>query len=224
MGKAEAQWLRVIAPRLPIPVPTPLALGAPSGDYPWDWSIVPWVAGSNAARRPPLSSEALRFGRFLRALHIPPPDGLARNPFRSMRLKERDDEPRVRAVSSSAWELWQAAAAEAVDVPTTWIHGDLHPKNVIVADDLLASIIDWGDTCAGDPATDIASFWMLFPGQEDTFRQGYGEISSSTWLRAQGWAVAFSSLFADLSDDPDLSAVARSTLAALGCDLDPIGG
>jgi len=219
MGKVESQWLRVLAPRLPIPVPTPLALGAPAVGYPWDWSIVPWVEGDNAAVQPPAASEAERFGAFLRELHIPPPDGLPANPFRSRQLKHRDDGAQVRRLSNEGWELWKAAAEEDVDVEATWIHGDLHPKNVIVANGKIVSIIDWGDTCPGDPATDIASFWMLFPGEESASRKGYGPISSSTWLRAQGWAIAFSSVFVQLSDDPDLVRVGRSTSSALGCEL-----
>lgn len=219
MGKAEAQWLRVLAPRLPIRIPTPLALGVPGSNYPWDWSIVPWVDGDNAAVQLPATSEAERFGFFLRALHTPPPDGLPFNPSRSVSLKQRDDEARVRRLSNEGWELWTAAAEEDIDIASSWIHGDLHPKNVIVADRKVVSIIDWGDTCPGDPATDIASFWMLFPGEESAFRKGYGPISSSTWLRAQGWAITFSSLFLGLGDDPDLERVGRLTWRALGCEL-----
>ena len=38
VGK-EDRWLSVLAPRLPLPIPEPLALGVPSGIFPWPRSV-----------------------------------------------------------------------------------------------------------------------------------------------------------------------------------------
>src|SRR3954465_13264828 len=35
----EDRWLPVLAPRLPLPVPEPVALGRPTGEYPHPWSV-----------------------------------------------------------------------------------------------------------------------------------------------------------------------------------------
>ena len=35
----EHKCLPLLAPKLPLPIPKPIAMGKPSNDYPWDWSI-----------------------------------------------------------------------------------------------------------------------------------------------------------------------------------------
>ena len=63
----------------------------------------------------------------------------------------------VRAV----WD--DAVAAPAWEGPPVWVHGDLHPANVVVADGTLAGVVDFGDLFAGDPAWDLAAAWVLLP-------------------------------------------------------------
>ena len=46
--------------------------------------------------------------------------------------------------------------------------------------------------CAGDPACDLASCWILLPDAEaiDRFQMAYRLASdAATWRRARGWAV-----------------------------------
>src|SRR5919204_6637363 len=43
----EWRWLPVLAPHLPVAVPSPLALGAPAEGYPWDWAVYSWLKGEN---------------------------------------------------------------------------------------------------------------------------------------------------------------------------------
>src|SRR6187551_357583 len=38
----EHRWLPELAPRLPLPTPTPVHAGEPGEGYPWRWSVVPW--------------------------------------------------------------------------------------------------------------------------------------------------------------------------------------
>lgn len=45
----EHQWLPVLAPRLPLPVPSPLGKGLPGEGYPWPWTVYRWLAGRSAA-------------------------------------------------------------------------------------------------------------------------------------------------------------------------------
>ena len=49
------------------------------------------------------------------------------------------------------------------DAPV-WIHGDLHPGNLMTHGGALAGIIDFGDVTAGDPAYDLAIAWLAFDG------------------------------------------------------------
>ena len=43
----EHRWLPFLAPSLPLPIPEPVAMGKPSRDYPFHWSIYRWIEGEN---------------------------------------------------------------------------------------------------------------------------------------------------------------------------------
>jgi aminoglycoside phosphotransferase (APT) family kinase protein len=112
--------------------------------------------------------------------------------------------------------MWAASLAAPVDVPPTWIHGDLHPRNVIVEDGIFSGIIDWGDIAAGDRATDLAAIWMLFEDAQArrTAWNAYGTVTYATYMRAKGWAIGFgvTLLDAGLADDPRHAVVGEQTL------------
>jgi aminoglycoside phosphotransferase (APT) family kinase protein len=100
-------------------------------------------------------------------------------------------------------------------VSDLWLHGDLHPKNVVVRDGRLASVIDWGDLTSGDPAPDLAAAWMLFPtAAHDSLWQAYGGVTLDTMIRARGWAALFGVILLDtgLADDPDFVGIGCTTL------------
>lgn len=44
----EQKWLPKLAPCLSYPIPEPLAMGKPSKNYPWNWSIYRWIDGDTA--------------------------------------------------------------------------------------------------------------------------------------------------------------------------------
>ncbi len=44
----EHRWLPKLAPLLPLPIPVPLAKGAPADGYPWQWSVYRWLEGETA--------------------------------------------------------------------------------------------------------------------------------------------------------------------------------
>jgi aminoglycoside phosphotransferase (APT) family kinase protein len=45
----EQRWLPVLAPQLPLPIPTPVAHGAPGCGFPYPWSVYRWLDGEPAA-------------------------------------------------------------------------------------------------------------------------------------------------------------------------------
>src|SRR5438105_7105952 len=45
----EQRWLPILAGHLPLPIPQPLARGAPGSGYPWPWSVYRWLGGSSAS-------------------------------------------------------------------------------------------------------------------------------------------------------------------------------
>lgn len=221
----EQTWLPRLADSLPLHIPVPLWTGVPGCGYPWRWSIVPWLAGEAADLTPPLTPEAPRLGAFLRALHIPPPAQAPTNPARGVPLQKRAPqvEERMRRLETRSSlltpemrRMWQAALAAPVDVAPTWIHGDLHPRNVLVEDGVFSGIIDWGDIATGDRATDLAAIWMLFedPQARRLAFSAYGTVSYATYMRAKGWAIGFGVTLLDsgLIGDPRHAAIGEQTL------------
>jgi aminoglycoside phosphotransferase (APT) family kinase protein len=66
----EQQWLPILAPLLPLPIPVPLAMGEPAEGYPWKWSIYRWLEGEAATSGniADLSDFAVSLAQFLTAL------------------------------------------------------------------------------------------------------------------------------------------------------------
>ena len=198
----EQTWLPRLAGRLPVMAPVPVRVGAPGRGYPWAWSVVRWLAGTAADEHELPAECAERFGEFLRALHAPAPDDAPRNPVRGVPLASRiaTVEPRIErlsqataAITPRVLEVWQGALDSPIDVEPAWIHGDLHPRNILVAGQTISGIIDWGDLAAGDRATDLAALWMLFraPEVRQLALRRCGVVSQATIRRAKGWAVLF---------------------------------
>lgn len=223
----EQRWLPELASQLPLPIPAPVYAGRAAFGYPWLWSVVPWLPGIPLAHAPRLDTDAVVDGlaRFLNALHLPAPNGAPYNPFRAVPLPTRDDVVRknVQAVegidTAAALGLWD----ELVDTPEwgeepLWVHGDLHPLNMLVYGGRLSAIIDWGDITAGDPATDLAVAWMVFDDDHrHRFRRSLElnghSVGVHTWNRARAWALSLSLAYlAYSSDNPPLHRIGMTTL------------
>lgn len=73
----EQRWLPVLAPRLPVPIPTPLARGEPGPLFPRPWCVYGWIEGDlrDAELVPDLTAFALDLAGFLAALYACKPDG-----------------------------------------------------------------------------------------------------------------------------------------------------
>lgn len=229
----ERRWLPVMAADLPLPVPVPVRAGEPGCGYPWPWTIGPWFPGDTAEATPPrdLDSAAGALGRFLAAVHRPAPPDAPRSFFRGIALPERDQALRDGLKTLSAEVEAEQVLAQwerALDAPPwhgepVWLHGDVHPLNLVVHRGELSAVIDFGDLTAGDPASDLVIGWMLFRGSSrERFRRtagGGGPVDDGTWRRAWGWALALGTAFANgddrvrtiglrtlgeaLADDPD---------------------
>jgi aminoglycoside phosphotransferase (APT) family kinase protein len=226
----EQRWLPELAARLPLPIPSPVRLGRPGGGYPWSWSVCPWFPGVVATRAAPADpfEAAETLGAFLAALHQAAPSAAPANPYRGGPLADRDAVTRQRAEQVS--DLIDAPAVLACwsdlvstprwDRPPVWLHGDLHPANLLVHEGQLSAVIDFGDITAGDPATDLAVAWMLFPSEaRPTFRAAAGAIDDDTWLRARAWALSLALAYlANSADNPMFARLGERVLHAVLAD------
>ncbi|MFK4110905.1 aminoglycoside phosphotransferase family protein [Streptomyces sp. NPDC002176] len=202
--RKEHTWLPLLAQGLPLPVPVPQRLGEPSARFPRPWLVTTWVPGEPADRAPATRPEeaADTLAAFLTAFHRRAPEEAPMGRDRGGRLADTaegftgalaraaelglvHDPDAVRAV----WE--DAAAAPAWTGPRLWLHGDLHPANILTTDGTFSGVIDFGDLFAGDPAFDLACAWLLLPdGAIDRFHAAYHPAPDpATLRRARGWAV-----------------------------------
>jgi aminoglycoside phosphotransferase (APT) family kinase protein len=199
----EQRWLPMLASRLPLPVPVPVRNGEPSALCPMPWAVTTWVSGEPADRIPISRGlhAAETLAGFLRALHVRGPAEAPRNPKRGVPLGAvaTEFEQKLRSVAGevelpdvrSAWN--DGVAAPGWNGPPVWIHGDLHPANVVTSNGTLSGVLDFGELCAGDPATDLAAAWLLLPadGSETVshFFDSYAMSDDATIRRARAWAA-----------------------------------
>jgi aminoglycoside phosphotransferase (APT) family kinase protein len=226
----EARWLPQLQARLPIPVPSPVRSGLPDEIYPWCWTIVPFFEGKAAAPSALVdpARQARRLGEFVAALHREAPADAPISELRGVALIDRSDDTLERLdllASEIDVEAARSAWQDCVVLPRwggapMWLHGDLHPHNIVVHGGQVVAVIDFGDICAGDPATDLLIAWQLFDEPErQIFRAAadstHCPIDDAMWERGRGWAIFHSiAILANSADAPEINAVGRRGLHA----------
>ena len=198
----EYDWLPKLALRLPLTVPEALAIGAPSEDYPWRWSVYRWIEGEVAEpeRVIDMARLARDLANFLTALHaIDAEDGPrpgAHSFYRGGPLASCDAETRkaVAALGSSidaaaVLEVWDRSLASTWQRPPVWVHGDVSVGNLLMQRGQLCAVIDFGNLAVGDPACDLAMNWTVFKVEaREAFRDEL-PLDADTWARGRGWVL-----------------------------------
>ncbi|HEX4146555.1 MAG TPA: aminoglycoside phosphotransferase family protein [Pirellulales bacterium] len=198
----EQEWLPKLAPHLPLPIPTPLALGKPTSQLPWHWSVNRWLQGDTVAecRIDDLTQLARDLATFLTKLRAidakdaPPPGPV--NFFRGGDLSVYDgetrgsiDELRERVDVRAATAVWDSALETTWISAPVWIHGDVAAGNLLVDRGKLSGVIDFGQLAAGDPACEVTIAWTLFAGESrEAFRREIA-LDEATWTRGRGWGL-----------------------------------
>jgi aminoglycoside phosphotransferase (APT) family kinase protein len=197
----EQRWLPVLAPRLPLPIPVPLARGEPAGGYPFPWSVYRWLDGEVAGRERIADPVALAtaLAGFLAALQRIEPTGPPAGEhsfFRGGPLETYDAETR-RAIAALRGEIvgdeatavWEAALAARWQGPPVWFHGDVAAGNLLLRDGRLGAVIDFGQCGVGDPACDLAVAWTLLAGESREAFRAAVPTDQAAWARGRGWAL-----------------------------------
>lgn len=164
---------------LPFAIPVPLAKGIPAESYPWHWSIYRWLEGENATteRIADPHEAATALARFVAAVQrIDPAEGPpsgSQNEFRGSPLAMRDPSTRAAIATlqstldadavTSAWEA--ALQIPPWHGPAVWLHGDLHPENLLAQQGQISAVIDFGLLAVGDPACDAMVAWWFFTAE-----------------------------------------------------------
>lgn len=200
----EQRWLPTLAPQLSQPIPVPVAMGRPLLGYRWNWSIYRWLEGTPARpdRIASLEHFSADLAAFLRSLQAATPDGgPAPGPetfHRGNSLATYDQQtrqaidaiaPQLGRRAASALAAWECALASKPPIRPVWVHGDISVGNLLVSNGQLCGVIDFGQSCVGDPACDLAIAWTLFDeGIRSSFRSALA-LDEGTWVRGRAWAL-----------------------------------
>ncbi len=199
----EQTLLPCLQPYLTIPIPKPIAMGHPSSDYPYPFSIYQWLEGTSANQLQiegnVLELLATELAHFLKELQSIDQEGPApgqHNWWRGDHIRVYDIGARQQIEQLShlidknkALKLWEAACKTQWSQKPVWVHGDFASGNILVKENQLSAIIDFGGMAVGDPACDLVIAWTFL---DEKSRQVFKEILSldnDTWLRAKAWAL-----------------------------------
>ena len=225
----ELRWLPELAPRLSIPVPVPIRAGTAACGYSAPWLISRYFPGTPVGLALDTFDHrraAVTLADFFAALHLPAPAEAPRNAYRGTPLAARDEmmAERLETVVPPAL-VDRVAAAWAAGLllpewsgPRVWLHGDVHPLNVLCLDDgTISAIVELGDLCGGDPASDLAAAWSVLDsaGRAELQRR-YRPNDSALWGRARAWAVSLG--IAYMMGEPVLAELGERTLHAALAD------
>ena len=199
----ENQWLPVLAPSLPVRVPSVVAVGVPGEGYPFPWSVRGWLPGETAQHGhiADLSLFARAVGEFVVALQACDPTGGPaageHSFYRGASPAQYDADTRLYLAdlgaegldAALAESVWDAALSAEWSGEPVWFHGDVAVGNLLVSDGSLSAVIDFGTSGVGDPACDLVIAWTMFSGaSRAAFRAAVGQ-DEATWARARGWAL-----------------------------------
>src|SRR3990167_181520 len=200
----EQKWLPILAKHLSIKIPEPIAMGKPSKDYPWNWSIYKWIEGKSAntlnVNEKDLENIAKQVDQFLNELHkidtAGAPSPGKHNFYRGGDLSVYDKETRSAIEklktfisAENVLKVWEKALGSAWNKNPIWIHGDLSAGNILIQNNRLVGIIDFGGTAVGDPACDLVIAWTFLKNKSRKIFKANVNLDNDTWTRARGWAL-----------------------------------
>jgi aminoglycoside phosphotransferase (APT) family kinase protein len=188
--RREAALLPWLAPRLPLPVPAPRVVSE-------DPLTVrhAYLPGERCSGTSPLHGAAI--GQFLRALHAVDVDGAVRHGARNAESSHAETQLTLSRMLRDVVPLLPGHVArsgtallERMRTPaprTGVVHADLGPEHIRVVGERVTGVIDWGDSCIGDPALDLA--WTTLGASH-----GFADAVLKTYLpddvlvaRARDW-------------------------------------
>jgi aminoglycoside phosphotransferase (APT) family kinase protein len=192
--RRETLLLPRIAARLPLPVPIPRLVRAPTLPALVRHELVP---GAELAEQSDVWRVGEALGRFLQALHAPevanevrdlvPHDPLDRaDPARRITVaQQRLDEVAHRVDVAPLRKIVEEGHGPRLELDTL-THGDLHPRHVLVdGTGGVSGVIDWGDSCLGSSAVDLALVTALPPDEQNAFSRAYGPVDPRRWRHAR---------------------------------------
>ena len=188
-----------LAAFVPVAVPTLIAEGRPTAEYPATWGVLRWLDGDTPVEghldAPGLLAADL--AKFLRALWgIELADGPPAHRGGSLTAQHEFTLDAIEQLgglidADAARSVWDHAVhLPSRGGPDTWIHADLMPGNLLTRNGRLTAVIDFGCAGLGDPSQDLIVAWMLLPAHvRPAFRCAVG-VDDPAWLRGRARALS----------------------------------
>ncbi|MDQ0613957.1 aminoglycoside phosphotransferase (APT) family kinase protein [Microbacterium sp. W4I4] len=198
----EEQSLAILGSSFGVAIPRVVATGVPSAAFNRPWSVREWIEGHTlaAVETRERNSAISSLGDALKALQdcdtVGGPWAGSASAYRGCHVSAVGEEvqgrlpllDRRRAEGCRA--LWDAAVATVWTGPPVWVHGDVAPGNMLFdSSGRLAALIDFGQTCVGDPACDLAFAWLSCSSPERDRLRDRLELPGDAWLRGAAWAL-----------------------------------
>lgn len=183
-----------------LPVPQPLALGAPQPDFPQGFLLMSQLAGAALYSQAGAERRAFAAGRQLARLHQLPltPELQQLLPEAAQQISWILDHPPSQLDASLQEEVIRSRLKEmGAKLPKNprLLHGDYWPGNWLWQADELVGVIDWEDARWGDPLSDLAiarlDCRMLFgEGAQRALMAGYETETAVDPTRLPFWDLA----------------------------------
>ena len=188
--RRETELLPWLAPQLPLPVPLPEVVSQ-------DPLIVRYAYLPGGPCPGTSAAHGAAIGGFLKALHTVDPDDAVRHGARDaasshaelLEILSRMEREVLPLLPDEFAEAGRDLVSRMAAAPgrTGVVHGDLGPEHIRVVGDRVTGVIDWGDSCVGDPALDLA--WTMLgaaPAFADALAAAY-EPDEQTVARGRDW-------------------------------------
>ncbi|MEP5151499.1 aminoglycoside phosphotransferase family protein [Planktotalea sp.] len=198
----EATALKSIKPVFSLDVPDVVAMGQPSEDYPLPWSIRRWIDGVTWQTTEVKDKRALAksLGGILKELRAIPtlptlfagqhsfyrgchPSAYSDEVIKSLGILNDTE------LTQQCLRIWQRGLTTVWTHDPVWFHGDIAVGNVLMNEQNITALIDFGTCGVGDPACDYAIAWTYFDAETRAHFREAIEIDDGTWQRAKAWAL-----------------------------------
>lgn len=233
----ELKWIPIFKNHINLTIPSPVAKGLPSSEYPFNWVINHWIEGEtvNYENVNDLKELAVDLARFLKELQsidasLGPVAG-EHNFYRGGSLKVYDSETREAFIKlkdvfdvNILEKIWNASLQSKYEHKPVWVHGDVAIGNLLIENGKLVSVIDFGILGTGDPACDYVMAWTFFDSQSRKVFKEELNCDEETFNRAKGWALWKALISYNINDRNSSSSLwalrcINEILKDDGCDL-----
>jgi aminoglycoside phosphotransferase (APT) family kinase protein len=194
----EYEILHYISNKISLNIPQIIRLGKPNSLYPCHWAIHNWIDGDCYDNNKITYFKDIIFElvNFINKLHsinlIENAPKAGRKPLMELNslTMENLNNSKDEIDYKKTIKIWEILINTSLwDNKPVWIHADLLKPNILIKNNHILGIIDFGSAGIGDPAFDIIPAWAVFNKESrSTFRSKLN-ISDNIWNRACAYAL-----------------------------------